>query len=483
MARSLSSRQRGSAMGNGVSLVNRCRRERVREELRAFGRELGVWLEERRDKDTGHQYGSQLDSIEDFLGSASKVLDGQLAALDGALPQARFYEECLWVELRILWLRRLWRFFRERFDQRDDAVMGPILRAADEVVWSTWQPVYDYARLVGLPFQAMPAPLPFIDLEHSPALTRAVELVPRELKRDAGELLLDRLRKLPVPVIHLPVMCIHSPWWLVFIGHEVGHQVQRFLGLDDSFPECLGQAVRAQEEEWGSAYALEDSFRWKGWAREIFADVFSLVSMGTAALWAIAEFVWRSPEHMRESYDRRYPPAAVRLELMAQAAEALGFGEEARRPLRGMDAGKLVKGEPRAERDLALVPPVVEMALGRLPGVDCSIAELLDFQHAHFEVAWPSVPEPTNSLTSRRLASAALRNWIQTEQIEVDAQREEARRRLAQQTLQLLETSYQPGLRGEDTAPAASAGALGKELGELLAGMGPEELGAGEEAF
>ncbi|HYO73227.1 MAG TPA: hypothetical protein VEU33_44900 [Archangium sp.] len=470
-------------MGNGVPLVNRCRRERAREELRAFGHDLGVWLELRRDKDVGQQYGSQLNSIEDCLGSARKVLDEQLEALDGTLPPERFYEECLWLELRVLWLRRLWRFFRERFDQRDDAVMGPILRAADEVVWSTWQPVSEYARLMGLSFQAMPAPLPFIDLEHSPALTRAVELVPRELKRDAGEVLLSRLRRLPVPVIHLPVMCIHSPWWLVFIGHEVGHQAQLFLGLEDSFPECVGQAVRAHEEGRGSAYALEDSLRWKGWAREIFADVFSLVAMGTAALWAIAEFVWRPPECMRESYDRRYPPAAIRLELMAQAAEALGLGEEARRPLRGRVAGELVKGAPQAERDLALVPPVVERALGRLPGVDCSLAKLLDFQPAHFEVDWPNVPEPINSVTSRRLASAALRSWLQTEHIEADAQREEARRRLSRQALQLLETSYQPGLRGEDTGPAASARVLGRELGSLLAGMGPEDIEVGEEAF
>ncbi|HEX5745999.1 MAG TPA: hypothetical protein VFZ09_07130 [Archangium sp.] len=471
-------------MGNGVPLANRCRRERVREELRAFGHGLDVWLKERRDRDVGHHHGSQLDFVEGYLRSARRNLDEQLEGLDGALPEARFHEECLGMELRALCLRRMWRFFRERFDQRDDAVMGPLLRAADQVVWSTWQPVHEYVRLLGLPFQAMPVPLPFIDLEHSPALTRTVEPVPRELKRDAGkELLLSHLKKLPVQVIHLPVMCLHSPWWLVFIGHEVGHQVQGFLGLEDAFAESLCQTVRTEAQARGSPDALEDSLRWRGWAQEIFADVFSLVSMGTAALWALTEFAWRPSERMRESYDRRYPPAVIRLELMAQVAEALGFGEEARRPLRGMEAARLVKGDPRAERELALVPRVVGLALGRLPGVDCSFAEMLDFRHAHFEVDWPHVPEPINLLTSRRLASAALRGWLQTERIEADARREEARRRLAEQALELLAAPYVLELRGEDAEATASAGVLGKELGALLAGMGPEALEMGEEAF
>ncbi|WNG60509.1 hypothetical protein F0U59_41755 [Archangium gephyra] len=473
-------------MARGVSLINRCRRERVQDELLAFKHDLDAWLKAQRGsrREVGPQYWSQLDSVEAYLRNARKALDEQFGKLDGLLPEADFYEACRLMELRVLWLRRTWRFFRERFEQRDDAIMARILRAADEVVWSTWQPVSEYVRILGLPFQVMSAPLPFIDLEHSPALTRTVELVPRELKRDAGkELLHSHLRKLPVPLIHLPVMCIHSPWWLVFIGHEVGHQVQFLLGLDDSFPECLCQTVRAREEKHDSPDALDDSLRWKGWAREIFADVFSLVSMGTAALWAIAEFVQRSPESMRRSYDGKYPPVAIRLELMAQVAEALGFGEKARLPLRGMDAGELVKGTPQAERDLAIIPSVVERVLGSLPGVDTSFVKMLDFEHAHFEVDWPNVPEPINLLTSRRLASAALRSWIQTERIDTDAWREKARRRLAERAQDLLEKSYVPELRGDDTGAIASAGALGKELGELLAGMGPEALEMGEEAF
>jgi hypothetical protein len=71
------------------------------------------------------------------LGARCVVLAISVVSRGGAIPVA-------WVSLpatqkhawrgewRRLW--RVWEFFREKFDQRDDAEPGPLLRVADEVV-------------------------------------------------------------------------------------------------------------------------------------------------------------------------------------------------------------------------------------------------------------------------------------------------------------------------------------------------------------
>lgn len=459
------------------SLINRCRWDRTREELRAFKQDLNRWLVRRREQDTAQQYWSQLRALEACLQSAGAVLEEQIGRLNLSLPDGDLYQQCLRRELQVLWLRRLWRFFRERFDQRDDDVMGPVLRAADEVVWSTWYPVMSRARLLGIPIQPLPVPLPYIEMECSAGAMPA-DWVPEPLRRDAGSLC-SHLQKLPLSVIHLPVACLHAPWWLVFIGHEVGHHVQFGLGLVDSFSQLLEKTVRSPAAGGGTLFSAKDAESWKDWALEVFADIFSIVAMGSSALWAIAEFVRKPPASMCTPLNR-YPPAAVRLELMVQAAERLGL-HGARQALRGMKPNEIVKGHGPAERALSAVPAIVSAALGPLPlpGVTCTLQELIGFRLDHFQSDWPALPEPVDLSTSRRMASSALEKWTQTEQIQSDDQRAEQRAALAREAISLLEKKYVAGLRNAGMEPPPSAIELGRELGELLAGLGTDELELG----
>ncbi|WP_158620366.1 MULTISPECIES: hypothetical protein [Corallococcus] len=451
---------------------NRRLRERLRRELGSLRAEFAAWLTLRRKQDVAEQHASQFMAIEACIDGAARGLTKHLDALDLGLPRGAFAEQCRRHDLRILWLRRLWRFFRERLDQRDDARLAPLLRAADEVVWSAWRSVFERAPTLGLNVTNGPAPLPFIDLEHSPAATPRT-WVSRELSRDGGPLLAEHLERLPIALIHLPVASVASPWWLVFIGHEVGHHVQHHLGLVAGFQAQLKQAVLRAAPDLKLTDAALAAERWGRWSQEVFADVYSVVSFGTAAVRALVEFEQHPDAGMGVPRDR-YPAAAVRLHLMVRTAERLGLSG-AQASLNGLDPRALVAGVELAEEDLRLVDTVVEASLAELPGSDVSLTELLGFDARHFELRWPAVPTPFDVTGPRRMAGAALEAWARTEAMPLmgDASALDA---LADTVKQLLGEKRLPERRGGAKPPGAPLNRDG--LLDVLLGMDPARLEA-----
>ncbi|RYZ39009.1 MAG: hypothetical protein EOO71_21670 [Myxococcaceae bacterium] len=451
---------------------NRRLRERLRRELGSLRVGFAAWLKLRRQQDVTEQHASQFTAIEACIDGAASGLTKHLDMLDLDLPRGEFAELCRRHDLRILWLRRLWQYFRERIDQRDDARLAPLLRAADEVVWSAWRSVFERAPLLGLSVTGGPAPLPFIDLEHSPAATPR-SWVSRELRRDGGPLLAEHLERLPIALIHLPVASVASPWWLVFIGHEVGHHVQHHLGLVKGFEVQLKQAVLQSATD----LKLEDpglaAERWGRWSQEVFADVYSVVSFGVAAVRALTEFEEHPDARMGEPRER-YPSAAVRLHLMARTAEKLGLpGVQA--SLNGLDPRALITGQEAAEEDLRLVDAVVEASLAELPGTDVSLTELLGFNARHFELRWPAIPTPFDVTGPRRMAGAALDAWARTEAAPV-AGDTAALDILADTVKQLLGENRLPGRRGGAKPPRAPVD--GEELSDILLGLDTARLEA-----
>jgi hypothetical protein len=51
------------------------------------------------------------------------------------------YEACRRADQRLVLVRRFWRWYADRFDQRRDPATAAVLRAADEIVWSCWEPI------------------------------------------------------------------------------------------------------------------------------------------------------------------------------------------------------------------------------------------------------------------------------------------------------------------------------------------------------
>jgi hypothetical protein len=378
-----------------ISIV---RKEQSALEIEVLEAELQAWLCRRqKDDEERQQYKTQLEALRTLFAGAVRDVRQDLGAIspDGALEHV--YKECRQIDEVVLWLRRVWHFFRDKFDQRDSPQLRPLLKAADEVVWSCYHQVFESPAGRRLTTQHGPAPLPFIESRYAPmAFPR--ELVPRELTTEIGrDVVAALLSALPIPVVRLPPLCARAPWWLIYLGHEVGHHVQYSLleraALVERFgAEVIVPAVCAAD---GTKPEAE---RWSAWSPEIFADVFSVVAMGPMALRAIVELEYQEPGRMAAQRDD-YPAPVVRLALMAEVWEQL-VQEAAQDPvskaakklvmdrneaLRGVDLVAIAAGSAAAQRDMELVPAVAAAALGVLPGVRARLQDLCAFDLADFD--------------------------------------------------------------------------------------------------
>ena len=283
-------------------------------EWRRLKRELGAWRERRVRADVLGQHRSQLDAAFTLVDRVLDELRVPIATLTGT--GVTVAGQCRVHDRRLAWLGRLWAFFRERFDQRDDATLAPVLRGADEVVWSCHrEPSVASASPGASPDD--PPPLPYVE----PSLTPEVfphGLVPGILRRDVDAPFLRlALEQLPFAVVCVPASCVTAPWWLVHLGHEVGHVIDaRLVGHQArlALVEGLGLDARATAD-------------WAQWSGETFADMYAVLMHGQWAVWALA---------VADSHDeatmiaRRnsYPPPAVRLLVMAHACGLLGATTE-----------------------------------------------------------------------------------------------------------------------------------------------------------
>lgn len=457
----------------------RARCEQTDLEIDLLWNQIQIWLDHRSRPDHGNpkgQYSTQLRAVAALFSSAAEEIRRRFGAIDPTQPEGRLYQECRWLDQRVLWLRRVWQFYREKFDQRDDDELSPTLRAADEIVWSCYRPVFQLGQhLIPREVRQTPAPLPFLEAFDRPVAFPSQE-VPLSL-RDS-DALDGYLRQLPVSLVRIPPVCVSSPWWLVYLAHEVGHHVQNDLlekgEMVGLFKSRIESAVRSQE---GTQKAL----RWQAWSEEIFADVFSVVMVGPWALWAMVELVVDEPTKMREDQGS-YPPSLVRLALMAEVARQLELDEHA--GLRGLKPQELSRDSGPAAADLQLVSTVAAAALASFPelgGID--LPTLCGFNAAHFRAGgsihrWALVlrggakPKAVKDLsTARLITSAALRAWSELLDETAGQVGQIRRRELAEATLKTVEQNRPEGVRSAEQPPRDLP--LGKQLADLLLSAEP----------
>src|SRR5262249_34113269 len=136
---------------------------------------------------------------------------------------------------------------------------------------------------------------------------------PQDLRSDVdAEYLGEMLREIPIPVVALPPGCVDEPWRLAYIAHEVGHHVQTDFLPKDELITKIGVLLQETVDT-----------RWRPWSHEIFADLYSLLTLGPWALWALTEAVWGAPSRMLDDTNGRYPCPLVRLLLMKALADRL----------------------------------------------------------------------------------------------------------------------------------------------------------------
>lgn len=452
-------------------MATRARQEQTALELRRLSDEVAHWLERRSREDQRGQYRTQLAALESLLKGGVAALDTSLSQLDLGLPAPDVYEETRLFDLRILWLRRVWQFFRDKFDQRDDPEMGPLLRAADEVVWSCHRQVEVRAEQQLRNQRLGPAPLPYLDAQYSPEAF-PTELVPHNLKYDVDVgFLRDHLNELPIPVVRLPPVCVRAPWWLVFAGHEVGHHIQFSLlegkELVNRFRDAVGAAVTAHGGR------EEDAERWRRWSPEVFADVFSVLVMGQWAVWAMVDLELKKPDAMAR---RRplYPAPAVRLRLLAETASRLDLDGQG--ALRG-----LVTDAPQEDggiaRDIRMIAPVVTTALDALPAANVKLSELVAFRPEEWGAGglvdrWAKDlrggeqrPPAKNIRSARLVAAASVAAWAAVMEEEDRTKRASQRAALAERTLNVIVANAEEGTRAAVKAAPAD---LGVDLARVL---------------
>ena len=338
-------------------------------------------------------------------------LNADLAALPAGASTSALFDAAAAVDRRAAWLERLWRFFEAKFAQRHDASpFRTVLLAADEVVWSCYSQVFHRARVLDLTVApATPPPLAFVEARYSPEAFPS-ELVPPDLKGEVeASLLREHLNKMPVSVVRIPPSCAPAPWWLVLLGHEVGHHVQYDLlpgrQLVDGFRSAIHDAVE------GATGSSDEADAWARWSRELFADMFSAFCMGPWAVRAMLELELTTAEAMDEPRDN-YPPPSTRLGLLATVVDrATGSSQ-------GSDR---LAGLVEWDADSPALAAVLDTALGPLPGLGATLRSLCDVDGSGFAAdiaSWcetfsrreERIPVPSTR-SARILLSAAFAAW------------------------------------------------------------------------
>jgi hypothetical protein len=406
----------------------------TRLEYRRLSGELESWFDDLKNKDTLQQYVSQLRNLKESLGNMLGRLEAGLDAAAGSRTPGDLYRACRTYDHYLICVRYIWDYYRDKFAQRvDDALVG-VVKAADEVVWSCYRTPLENEWVKRRGVLPGPAPLPFVApwvsptamFKNKPLPQVGVEALPEELRT----VVLACLDKLPIPVVALTPDCVSSPWVVVHAAHEVGHYAHRAIASGESALEKFKLALQNAVTVEGVPVEPESPpERWETRAEEIFADLFSVHMMGPWVVWALAELLRDTEERMASDDIAEYPPACVRLALMAEAAVLAGASRShpalngilATAPA-GAGAGPAAR---RAAADLRLVPRVVKAALtARLTGPD-SLQAWCDWQPADyssqvgaFRQALFSLREPAavikKTLHAPRLAaSGAVAAWAQ----------------------------------------------------------------------
>jgi hypothetical protein len=243
---------------------------------------------------------------------------------------------------------------------------------------------------------------------------------------------------------------VPAPWWLLLLGHEVGHHVQYDLlperKLVDGFRTAIYQAVERE------IHSTADADAWARWSREIFADVFSTLCMGPWAVRTMLELEFTASAAMDEPRDN-YPSPAVRLGLLAGAVDRVTSstrGTDALGGLVALDAGDRVH------------KAVLDVALGELPGVGTTLPALCDLGASGFAAeidSWrdtlragePRVPVPS-ARSARIVVSAAFAAWDMIAASKVEQALETARQNLCSRAQAAILLGAPDGERaGDDT--------------------------------
>ena len=391
------------------------------DEARALRAEVRDWRARWDAVDAMGAHLTQLDVLCRVVLGLVDEIEARTSSIDPAAEAGLVYEDCRAADTRLLHARRLWRWYADKFDQRlapDSAPQVQTLLAADEVVWSCWK-----AALSALGETVAPAPVPYLAPQFSASATPRSD-PPDGLRPGADDLLRKHVEALPVAAVGLPPVCCRRPWWLIVSAHEVSHHVQfESGGLEDRTQE---RVVAAAYEASGDLMVAE---AWRPWCRELFADACSVLLVGPAASWAVAELELRPRAGLRRSPSASYPPPLVRLAVLAAVAGQAGLPSWPRLLPGEPDPGPAGPDAPGGLADFLACVPAVAAALcgltaaGGRPLGALAAASAAAYRDRGAVAGWQAEllgaaePVPRRTLDAARFcAAASVQAWYQLAQ-------------------------------------------------------------------
>src|SRR5262245_12360109 len=329
-----------------MSLWNEVRWEQSVAELDRLEKQFCQWHADAIEFDFRKQYRTQLEAVHRLVTGAVAAIRDPLGRVKRGGTTGDVFEECNAYDQRTAWVRRVWRFFADKFDQRRDDHPDPrlgagvpdFLRAADEVVWSCYRQVFEGANKLKAAPTAVP--MPYVEPWFSPAaVPPQLRFIPDTLLAEIEQRFRVKfLRRLPLAVLRIPLAHVRSPWWLVLLAHETGHHLQFQLsgeepeedGAEDGDPKLVRDyeavvrnTVRKALDGTRADVADAVAEEWAGWSKELFADVVSVLLLGPTAIKAMVALERASEVGMRKRR-QGYPPVAVRLAFLAGVAREVG---------------------------------------------------------------------------------------------------------------------------------------------------------------
>ncbi len=441
--------------------------ERSASETERLKRECLDWAKMRHDKDVNKQYQTQLNSLADLVERVCAAISRALPTPEDERNLAETFEHCRFLDQRTAWMRRLWEFFKEKFDQRDGP-LGEVLRAADEVIWSCYRTPFKTLEGLGGPKPGA-SPLPYIESYLSPAAYPR-EIFPPGLTAEDKDFR-RRFNQLPIPLVRISPLCLNEPWWLIYSAHESGHQVQYDLDLVEGFQLALEETAEAVAD-------ADTAALWGKWSREIFADIFSVGASGPPAALAMSDAEFGTSTHLLDRQLEGYPAPLVRLHLLDEAAQKFGFAPPLAQTLEQLKTG-LGPLPPEIELDLKLVPLIVQAAFDKVQPFGLTLLELIPPYASYYQNGgklgyWtPQLrygPDPVverNLESARLLSAAAYLAWNEElEEAQIISPAAEVRQTLAGRILQSLQQSREAGTRAA-SIPAEKTEVL-DDLAQLL---------------
>jgi hypothetical protein len=301
--------------------LNQRRRAELKAKMESLDKELEHWkkltdhetLGLRRHYSQVRRLGAVLDGLIESVRKDLRELPAEANVLDKAVS----------LETSILAAHSIWEVFRTKLVLREDEMFRGVLAACDDLAWECYGPAMQRFD----PDRKGP-PLVYFSATWSPFMVPRDSSFQNEVRAGPGaagalrdDAFIEVLKRLPIPLIGVPwYHTFHLPGAIV-IAHEVGHVVEFDFDLTTDIATALSNA------------GLDHGETWKGWASEVFADLYGCLCMGPAFVGAMMDLLTTSADSVRKEVRTggKYPTRALRIELMLNAVTRLGHATDAAR--------------------------------------------------------------------------------------------------------------------------------------------------------